>query len=108
MTTTTKARRVVVIDLRKTASPPSEETDGGRWMTMCMAHGDNVQHATRALAQAWAALPETWCAECHNTDRPTCTSCGQIIEDDEEARETTEGWACSESCGIALTGQDSA
>ena len=37
-----------------------------------------------------------------------CASCGQAIADYDEARETTEGWACGESCGIALTGQDSA
>ena len=44
----------------------------------------------------------------HTDDNLICASCGQAIADHDEARETTEGWACGESCGYALTGQDSA
>ena len=46
--------------------------------------------------------------ETADSDNPICASCGQVIADHDEARETTEGWACGRSCGIALTGQDSA
>ena len=40
-------------------------------------------------------------------DQQSCASCGQVIADHDQARETTEGWACCEPCGYALTGQDS-
>ena len=39
-------------------------------------------------------------------DNPTCMSCGQVIADHDESRETTEGWACNRKCAYALTGED--
>jgi len=41
-----------------------------------------------------------------SVDYLTCASCGQIIADHDEARETTEGWACGQRCAFALTGED--
>ena len=36
-----------------------------------------------------------------------CLFCGQRIADHaDEARETTEGWACGRSCAYGLTGED--
>jgi hypothetical protein len=57
---------VEVLDLRTYPTPPSDEADGGRWLTICDEHGGNVQHETRALAISWASDPATWCDGCQS------------------------------------------
>jgi len=42
----------------------------------------------------------------YTDDNPVCMSCGQVIADHDESRETTEGWACGRKCAYALTGED--
>ena len=54
--------RVLVIDAR--LAPDFDEHEGGRWVTWCDRHETFAQHATRALAVAWAAVPTVWCGMC--------------------------------------------
>jgi hypothetical protein len=53
-----------VLDLRTYEGAPSDESEGGRWLTICDAPGANVNQARRALAVAWAGEPSMWCDGC--------------------------------------------
>lgn len=52
---------VMVLDVREAGY---DEADGGRWMTLCEDHGNNVQHLTLADARGFASTPEQWCEAC--------------------------------------------
>lgn len=41
-----------------------DPADGGPWVTVCVDHGNNVQHDTRADALGWLTSPATWCVGC--------------------------------------------
>ncbi len=53
---------VVLIDARHHAD--FREDEGGRWVTLCEAHGEFVQHSTLAAARSWLSSPEQWCSAC--------------------------------------------
>jgi hypothetical protein len=38
--------------------------EAGEWVTLCVEHGSDCHHATRALAVSWAAEPLMWCEPC--------------------------------------------
>lgn len=46
------------------------DTDGGRWQTVCEAHGWIISHPTRALAEAFLSHPLEWCERCENHEPP--------------------------------------
>lgn len=46
-----------------------------RWLTLCVDHGCNVGHYTRADAIAHASLPSGWCEPCRN-GKPPNPECG--------------------------------
>lgn len=56
---------VELIDLL--VEPVSDPEDGGRWMTLCVEHGGNVQHDNLTNARAFASAPEEWCPDCQET-----------------------------------------
>lgn len=53
-------RYVVIVE----AEPAGLDPDGGRWVTVCDAHSNLVNHDTRRLARDHATYPEGWCEEC--------------------------------------------
>lgn len=62
---TSRARSThTTVEVWRSADYGLDLADGGSWVTVCVEHGNNVQHQTRALAIAWASSPETWCATC--------------------------------------------
>lgn len=54
---------VVLLDVRKGGEWAAQESDGGRWVTVCDQHGSVCQHRTRALAEHHLTGAE-WCEEC--------------------------------------------
>lgn len=42
--------------------------EDGKWVTICKEHGQVCFHATRQVAEAWAAHPLTWCERCNGND----------------------------------------
>jgi hypothetical protein len=44
------------------------QDDAGDWVTVCVEHGTDCHHATRALAVSWAAEPLTWCETCQEEE----------------------------------------
>lgn len=45
--------------------------EDGRWVTICVEHGQVCFHETRQLAEQWAAHPLTWCERCNGNDPGT-------------------------------------
>lgn len=43
---------------------PSAPPEGCTWASVCNDHGFYILHASRRLAEAWAAQPADWCEEC--------------------------------------------
>jgi len=42
--------------------------EDGKWVTICDEHGQLAFHATRQIAEAWAAHPLMWCERCNGQD----------------------------------------
>jgi hypothetical protein len=40
------------------------DTEGGRWSTVCEAHGTVCAHDTKTLARSWMSDPDVWCEDC--------------------------------------------
>lgn len=41
-----------------------DDTDAGRWQTVCEVHGSINSHETFELARGWAPHPAEWCEDC--------------------------------------------
>jgi hypothetical protein len=53
---------VVVYEAEEAGLDPA----GGRWVTVCEAHGFLVNHERLALARDFACEPEAWCDRCQD------------------------------------------
>lgn len=54
----------LLVGLYKAAEAGIENDPETPWATVCEEHGGVVCHATRKIAEAWMATPETWCPTC--------------------------------------------
>ena len=41
-----------------------DDTEAGRWQTVCEDHGSICSHATFDIARAFAVVPDEWCEDC--------------------------------------------
>jgi hypothetical protein len=58
-----KAPAVVI----KTIDLCGDPDAGGKWATVCLAHGEFVQFTTKANAQQWIYDTQVWCYSCQQT-----------------------------------------
>ncbi len=58
-------------------------TAGGRWASVCEAHGTLANHRTLALAQSHAEAPDGWCEACRDVlaAKATFATTGQVSPD---------------------------
>lgn len=54
------------------AEPAGMDPDGGRWQTVCEAHGSIISHQTLSLARYHASAPDEWCACCMGDHTEAC------------------------------------
>lgn len=65
-----------------------EEEEGGRWVTVCPAHGGFVQHTTWRLARKFLGHPEEWCPVCQGAEPAEAPSPGFSEEERQRGLET--------------------
>jgi hypothetical protein len=64
-----------------------QSDEGGRWVTVCVAHSTFVQHETWKLARQFLGHPEEWCDACRESD-PKPADGGFSAEERQRALET--------------------
>lgn len=60
------------------AEPAGLDPEGGRWATVCEAHGIIVNHETKATARSWLSHPEEWCSGCQGHEEVTADAYSHV------------------------------
>jgi hypothetical protein len=77
----------VEVELIDAAHPDCKDFDseeGGRWVTLCSAHGGFVQHSTWRLARQHLGHPEDWCPTCQEAEADAEDSNGGFSEEERQ------------------------